>query len=59
MIRHTVRVCPADQSLEVRGLAAKALGNGKDHAAEAVLALTKCLEDPDEYVRRGSSEALA
>ena len=41
-----------NQSSEVRYNAAEALGNLGEHAASAVPALTKCLEDEDAGVRR-------
>ena len=44
---------------EVREAAAFALGNLKEHGAAAVPALTKCLKDSDEDVRRVASEAVA
>ena len=42
-----------NQSSEVRHAAAEALGNLGEHAASAVPALTKYLEDKSEKVRRG------
>ena len=42
-----------NRSSEVREAAALALGKLGEHAASAVPALTKCLADEDEYVRRG------
>ena len=44
---------------EVREAAAFALGNLKEHGAAAVPALTKCLEDEEDLVRRAASEGLA
>ena len=48
-----------NQSSEVRGSAAEALGKLGEHAASAVPALTKCLADHNPGVRRGGWWALA
>ena len=48
-----VAVWSGKQSSEVREVAALALGELGEHAASAVPALTKCLADEDESVRRG------
>ena len=42
-----------NRSSEVRQAAAEALGKLGEHAASALPALTKCLADKDERVRRG------
>ena len=42
----------------MRVAAAEALGKLGEHAASAVQALTKCLKDSDEDVRRVASEAV-
>ena len=52
------------ENSEVRGVAAKTLGKIGKHAAPAVLealleALTECLKDEIEHVRRVASEAVA
>ena len=45
----------ADQNSEVRIQAAEALGKLGEHAASAVPALTKCLEDENAEARRAVS----
>ena len=47
-----------NQSSEVRRSAAAALGKLGEHAASAVPALTQCLADKIEFVRRGGWGAL-
>ena len=48
-------VWSADSSSEVRWKAAAALGKLGEHAAPAVPALTKCLEDENAEARRAVS----
>ena len=53
-----VAVWSENQSSEVRKVAAEALGKLGEHAAPAVPALTKCVADKEENVRRGGLCAL-
>ena len=50
-----VAAWPENQSSEVRGAAADALGMLGEHAASAVPALTQFLAHEDKNVRRGGS----
>ena len=50
-----VAAWPENQSSEVRGAAADALGMLGEHAASAVPALTEYLAHEDTFVRRGGS----
>ena len=51
-------MCLRDRASEVRCAAAEALVNLGEHAAPAVLALTKLLEYQDSGVRSAAADAL-
>ena len=56
--RELSRGCQVDPDPDVCSSAAEALGKLGKHAAPAVPALTKCLEVPQDFIRRSAIHAL-